>query len=724
MRNFFILLFLFPFLNKAQNLNSVKMNPFKAQASQVTIIRDRWGIPHIYGKTDADAVFGLLYAQCEDNFEKVEQNYLNVLGKTAQIAGKSGIYDDLLLRLVEDSTEAIRDYKTCPPDFKKLLDAFADGINYYLLSHPSVKPRVIHHFEPWFPLMFTDGSVSSTMTGGIKVNELKRFYENSGIVKDEALGPVSELPETGSNGFAISPKLSASGKALLYINPHVPFYFRMEADINSEQGLHAYGAVTWGQFFIYQGFNAHCGWMHTSSYADVADIYKETIKREGGKLFYKYEGKWIPVLVKKQKIAYKEHDTLKFKVFQAYYTGHGPILASRNGQWLSLKAVNRSYSALLESWQITKARNLAEYTKAMELVSNGSNNTLYADDQGNTAFWYGNFMPKRDPKMDWTLPVEGTQKNTEWQGLHPLKDIVQVINPATGYIQNCNATPFACSGSSSPKKGDYPSYMAPDGQNYRGINAIRLLEKARNISLDSLIQKGYNRYLSAFDDMIPALVMAYDRNQDTAYYELEDAIENLRNWDKTSSAESEETSLAITWAGALIQDFLPKAETDEESTFMTLRVQKMMKSLKPPILLQYLKNACKKLEGEYSTWQIPWGNINRFQRPSDGISFKDSLNFIPSGLASSQFGELPSFQSKTFNTHNRYGYSGNSFIAAVEFGEKIKAKSLITGGQSFDPQSPHFMDQAEGFLNGTFKDVLFYKKDVLKNMERQYHPGE
>jgi len=723
MRLVLVLVFLFPFLVKAQKFTGMEKERFIAEAKRVNIIRDTWGVPHIYGKTDADAVFGLLFTECEENFSRVERNYLTVLGRTAELEGESTIYDDLLLRLVEDSTEAIQDYKKCPADFKRLLDAFADGVNYYLFLHPE-SVHILNHFEPWYPLMFTDGSVSSTMTGGIKTEELRNFYTHAPNAQGEQEGPVLDLPETGSNGFAISSIKSANGKALLYINPHVPFYFRMEADMNSEEGLHAYGAVTWGQFFIYQGFNAHLGWMHTSSYADVADLYKESIIKKGGRLFYRYEGKLVPVQIKTQGIAYKEGGRRKIRNFQVYFTGHGPILAQRKGTWISLKAINRSFTALLESWNITKANNFEEYKRAMELVSNATNNTVYADDRGNIAFWYGDFIPKRDSSLDWTQPVDGTTKKTEWRGLHRLPEIVQVINPASGFIQNCNATPFLCSGFSSPKKSNYPAYMAPDGQNYRGVNAIRLLEKAKNLSLDSLITIGYNRYLSAFDDMIPPLLKAYDQNTDTSLFQLEDAIETLRNWDRISTARSEETALAITWASSIIQDFLPRPESDEASTYFTRRVQNMMKALPPKTMLKYLKKTCDTLEGEYSTWQIPWGNINRYQRPADGIHFNDSLPSLFSGLASSQFGELPSFQSKKFNTHYRYGYSGNSFIAAVEFGDKVRAKSLITGGQSFNPGSKHFSDQAERFLNGQFKDVLFYKEDVLKQAERTYHPGE
>jgi acyl-homoserine-lactone acylase len=266
------LLILLPSLCAAQKVSKLEVLRYRNEARRVTIIRDNWGVPHIYANTDADVVFGLLYSECEDNFKGVERNYLSVLGRTAEVDGQSAVYNDLLMRLAEDSTDAINDYKVCPPYFKKLLNAFADGVNYYLYKHPEVRPAVLTHFEPWYALMFTDGSVGATITGGITVNEVQKFYGKAEPMMGYNYKPNDELIETGSNGFAISPSKTASGNAMLYINPHVPFYFRSEVELTSSQGLHAYGAVTWGQFFVYQGFNQHCGWMHTSSNADVADL--------------------------------------------------------------------------------------------------------------------------------------------------------------------------------------------------------------------------------------------------------------------------------------------------------------------------------------------------------------------------------------------------------------------------------------------------------------------
>ena len=721
-KNTFIVILLSPLTLVAQKYSGRQIQRFKAEANAVTIIRDNWGIPHIYGKTDADAVFGLMYAECEDNFKGIEQNYLYQLGKSSEADGEKSLYSDVQLQLIADTGDAIRDYRAAAPWFKRLMDAFADGVNYFLYTHPAVKPVVFQHFEPWYALMFTDGSVSATVTGGINLNETHDFYGGGAEKLGAVYNQVEGEREIGSNGFAIAPSRSASGHALLYINPHVPFYFRDEVQIVSDEGLNVYGAVTWGQFFIYQGFNKHCGWMHTSSYADVGDLYAEKVIKKDGQWFYEYNGSLKPVTSRKLILKIKNGDHTEQKSITGYYTHHGPVLGSRGGKWLALKANNRSYNALLESWMITKANSFAQYKKAMGLLSNATNNTVYADDQGNIAFWYGNFMPKRDPSLDWTLPVDGSTSKTEWQGLHSLGEIVHVYNPATGWIQNCNSTPFTSSGKSSPDKGKYPAYMAPDGQNYRAINAMRLLSDAKNLTLDQLITKGYDHYLSAFDVLLPPLFNAYEASPDSVKKALAEPVELLKRWDKRTAVNSVATTLAIEW-GTLMMRELPPAKTVEESVYQTERVKNMMQTKNNNELTDLLIKAVNNLNQQYGTWKTAWGNINRYQRPADGVTFSDSAPSLPVGLTTSQFGQLPSFVSRTMNTRKRYGYSGNSFIAAVEFGTRIKAKTIITGGESFDPASKHYTDQAGMYIDGKFKDVLFYKNDVLKHAEKTYHPG-
>ncbi|GAB3935416.1 penicillin acylase family protein [Mucilaginibacter myungsuensis] len=718
---------LLPLIGTAQKATKPEIARYQQLAKAVTIIRDNYGVPHIYAQTDAQVVFGLMYTQCEDNFKGIEKNYLYQLGRQSEVEGEGTLYTDVQLQMIADSADAIKDYKASPLWFRKLMDAFADGINYYLYKHPEVRPTVFKHYEPWYALMFTDGSVAATITGGLSLQENAKFYGANGpdmgkikMPKAKTLQEEMDEREWGSNGFAIAPKLSKSGHAMLYINPHVPFYFRSEVQLVSNEGLNVYGAVTWGQFFVYQGFNQHCGWMHTSSNADVADLYAEKVTKKDGKWFYEYDGQLKPVTERKLSIKVKQGGQIVAKTFTGYSTHHGPVLGARNGKWLALRNDNRSYPALLESWLITKANTFAEYKKAMEIGHNATNNTVYADDQGNIAFWYGNFMPKRDPKLDWTQPVDGSTSATEWQGLHKQSEIVTVFNPATGWIQNCNATPYASSGASSPGKTKYPAYMAPDGQNYRGVRAVDLFTNAPKMSMDEMIGKGYDKYLALFDVLLPKLFAAYDAAPEEAKTALQEPVRILRDWDKRSAINSVATTLGFEWGTRMMQ-LLPRAKSSEEGTYQTERIESMLKTVTQKQLLDELTAAIASLQTRYGGWRQPWGDINRYQRPANGV-FDDSAPSIAVGQVSSLFGQLPSFVSRPVNTKKRYGYSGNSFIAAIEFGPKVKAKSIMTGGQSFDATSRHFTDQAEGYLTGQFKDVLFYKADVLKHAERTYHP--
>jgi acyl-homoserine lactone acylase PvdQ len=722
-----LLLLLVPAACLSQRFSREEINRWEQQAKNSTILRDTWGIPHIYGKTDADAVFGLLYAQCEENFTRVERNYLEVLGRQAEADGEGSLYNDLQMRLIEDSAAAVKDYERSPEWFKRLLHAFADGINYYLYKHPEVKPAVLQRFEPWFHLMFTDGSVSATRTGGITIEEVRHFYgkENSSptaaIIKED-----HEVELRGSNGFAIAPSRSMSKNALLYINPHVPFYFRTEVQMVSEEGLNAYGAVTWGQMFVYQGFNEHCGWMHTTSYADVADLYEEKVIQQNKGWFYEYEKKQRPVTTKPITVYYKKGEQLVAVPVTAYYTHHGPVMGSRNDKWISLKEYNRSLDALIQSWVSTKADGLSAFKKAMGLLSNTTNNTVYADDKGNIAYWHGNFVPVRDPSYDWTLPVDGTTAATEWKGMHSLDEIVHLYNPASGWIQNCNSTPFAAAGSSSPDKTKYPSYMAPDGQNARALNAISLLKDARQLTLDQLIGIGYNRYLAAFDVLLPSLFEAYAHANDTVKHLLTEPMRLLKRWDKTASLNSVATTLAVDWA-IQVSQLLPRAATQEEGSNAIGRFKAMVTATTTQQKLTALIAVISDLEKTYGNWQHPWGDINRYQRTAGAAQqqFDDDKPSLPVALASSRWGSMPAFESRPANhTKKRYGISGNSFIAAVEFGKKVRAKTVITGGQSNDPGSKHFSDQAEMFVTGKFKEVFFYREEVMKHVERQYHPGQ
>ena len=724
----FLFFLLFPFQLFAQPFSPKEVSRWQEQAKNITIIRDNFGIPHIYGKTDADAAFGLLYAQCEDDFNRVEMNYIEKLGRLSEVNGEKDLYNDLMIRLVIDSAGAISDYNNAPLWLKKLCDAFADGINYYLYKNPQVKPALLTRFEPWYPLLWTDGSIGAISTGGVSVRELENFY--SAENKPIALNEYKEEKVTGSNGFAFAPKITESHHAILYINPHVTFYFRPEVHMVSDEGLNAYGAVTWGQFFVYQGFNEHCGWMHTSSYADVSDAYIEKITTKKGQLFYEYNGEEKPVVHKNIVLNYRDNDSMKTKIIDGLFTGHGPVMAKRNGEWISVKSCNRDIKGLEQSWQRTKAKSFAEYKKVMDLLANASNNTVYADAEGNIAYWHGNFIPKRDPKYDWSKPVDGTTSSTDWKGLHSVNESVHIYNPPNGWIENCNSTPFTAAGKYSPNKKDYPAYMAPDGQNFRAINAIRILQEEKSYTLNKVIAKGYDTYLAAFEVLVPALIHAFEKTiskDDSLYFQLIDPINILKKWNYRCGENSVATTLSVNWGERLLRAIYSTKVPEGQEEDQVTKTKQFAATASSDELISSFLSAIKYLKDNFGSWKIEWGKINRFQRISNNIepTFNDDSASIPVGFASSIWGMIPSYSSRTFNgTKKRYGVNGNSFICAVEFGKKIKAKSLLAGGESGNPRSRHFFDEGYMYSKGIFKDVLFYKEDVLKHVERQYHPGE
>lgn len=723
-----LLLLLLPVQLLAQPFNPSEISKWEKQAKQVTIIRDNWGIPHIYGKTDADAVFGLLYAQCEDDFKRVEMNYIEKLGRMSEIKGEAELQNDLYIKLIIDSAEAVADYKKSPLWLQKLMNAYADAINYYLYKHPDVKPALLNRFKPWYPLLWTDGSIGAISTGDISENDVKSFYlggETPSVAKTDFF----EEQTTGSNGFAIAPSKTESGNAILYINPHVTFYFRPEVHMVSEEGLNVYGAVTWGQFFIYQGFNEHCGWMHTSSNVDVADLYAEKINKQNNSLFYEYNKTQRPVTQKLIPLRYKKDNQLQTKIITTYFTHHGPIMGKRDGKWISVRGYNRSLTSLIQSWTRTKTKGLDDYKKNMSLLANTSNNTVFADAKGNIAYWHGDYVPRRDMRLNWSLPVDGSTSATEWKGLHTLDEIVHVYNPATGWIQNCNSTAFTVSGSSSPKKENYPAYMAPDGENFRGINAARVLSEGNKFTIDKTIAAGYDQKLSAFEILIPALINSFEKNissTDSLYNQLSAPIAILKKWNYYSGENSIATTLAVEWAQKLTSS-IQRIYIDEGWDDQVTLVKKFAASASPKELLPPLLAVINELKAKFGTWEKPWGEINRYQRISSDIAqkYKDDQPSFPVGFASASWGQLPSYNSRYYSgTNKRYGVAGNSFVCAVEFGKKIKAKSLLAGGESGNPSSPHFTDQLEMYTKGKFKDVLFYKEDVLKHVEKTYHPGE
>ena len=701
---------------------------WQARAGGVTIVRDDWGVPHISGKTDADVVFGLMYAQAEDDFNRVETNFINAMGRLAEAEGEKEIYRDLRMKLFIDPVELKAEYEKAPAELKALMTGWADGLNYYLHTHPDVKPRVITAFEPWMALSFSEGSIGGDIES-VSTARLEAFYGKNPaalarVEPDPRYLPVPPEP-TGSNGMAIAPANTTAGKALLWINPHTSFSFREEAQVTSQEGLNAYGALTWGQFFIYQGFNEKAGWMHTSSGVDNIDEFLETIVQKDGAPFYKYGTEDRAVRVKKITIPYKTATGMASKEFTTYRTHHGPIVREQDGKWVAVSLMEQPLKALQQSYGRTKTKNIAEYKQVMELHTNSSNDTLYADADGNIAYFHSNFVPRRNPKLDWTKPVDGSVPGNDWQGVHAVDDSPSVENPPNGWVYNTNNWPYSAAGANSKKQSVFPAYFDTAGENPRGIHAIRVLDKKKDFSIDALIAAGFDTQQPEFDLQIPLLLKAWDQApvSNPLKAKLAEQIAMLKAWDRRWAADSVPQSLAIFWGEELWSRVASKARESEESVYGYMRTKATGQQR-----LEALAAASDKLTADFGKWQTPWGDINRFQRISPEIvhPYTDDKPSTPVPFASARWGSLASFGARSYNGSKKiYGSSGNSFVAAVEFGKDgVRARAITAGGLSSDLNSKHFNDQAERYATGNLREVYFYPKQLEGHTEKTYTPGK
>jgi len=717
------LVFLAACSQRSDPVASSPQDRLAARAQNVTIIRDDFGVPHIYAKTDADAVFGLLYAQAEDDFLRIERNYIWATGRLAEVEGQQAIFSDLRARLYMTVDEAKAAYASAPESLKALCDAYADGLNYYLATHPEVTPRLLTRFEPWMPMFFSEGSIGGDIES-VPLEGIEAFYGKgeSSIGIDKATASLKRLEEPrGSNGFAISGELTRSGDAMLLINPHTSFYFRGEVHVVSEEGLNAYGAVTWGQFFVYQGFNEKTGWMHTSTYVDFMDEFVEDVFEEDGKLVYQYGDEQRPVQVSEITLKYKDGEGVSERTFKTYHTHHGPITHMLDGKWVATKLNWDPVNALQQSFIRTKQSGYEGFRKMMDIRTNSSNNTVYADAEGNIAYFHGDFVPRRDASFDYSKPVDGSNPATDWQGLHTVDEIVTLLNPENGWLQNCNSTPFTAAGEYSPKRENYPVYMAPDPENFRGVHAVRVLTGQSDFTLDKLIEVAYDPYLPGFEILIPGLITAFDAGT-SSDAEMAAAIDVLRDWDFSVSADSVAMSLAHFYGTRYVKEGGNPDELDGMDLVNYFGTQSP-----PDERLKIFAKTLAGLQSDFGQWNTPWGEINRFQRLNGAIDlpFNDDAASLPVGMASGRWGALASFGAKRFpGTKRIYGSSGNSFVAVVEFGDKVKAKSMLAGGQSADPASAHFYDQAQPYVDRNFKDVAYYKEDVERRAESTYHPGQ
>jgi len=721
-----LLLIALPFGANAQ-FSPQEKSALKKEAQQITIIKDKYGVPHVYTKTDAQAVFGMSYVQCEEFFEKVEMSLINRLGRQSELEGEPSIYKDLWSRMFTDSVQAKASFEKSPKWLQKLCIGFAAGINYYMISHPEKKPKLITRVEPWMCLM---NDIPAVAGSNVDEDDFVALYSKK-APKFTSYLPLNESNDmrepAGSNGWALAPSRTKSKNAMLLINPHSEFYGRIEIQVVSKEGLNSYGAPFLGQFSIFQGFNEHLGWMHPVSLSDAKDLYAETVEKKDGKYFYKYNGTLRPVDSTEITVPYKKGNEILTKKFMVYRTHHGPVVSILNNKWISLKTVDANIDLLAMHWEKMKAKNLKEFKASMDKRAMTGSNVVYADDKGNIAYWHGNFVPKKDPNLDWKRPVDGSTDATEWKGTYALDEIPQYINPANGWIQNCNSTILYATGPFDSEMSKKPLYMLPDGQTPRAMNAVKVLDKLNDATIDDVVAAAHDTYLPNAARFVPNLIAAYDK-MTTDKADLTGPIEVLKAWDFRTDTSSVATTMAVMWIEKVIEMDLAKLQkpyTTEERYSVTNGAAVSTENLTAQQLTDSFKAVIAELNKDFGTWKVSWGSVNRYQRNAPGQAVSDQNKSWALPATPGYLGSLNAFVSKKSpKTKSRYGITGNTFVAVVEFGKTLKAKTILTGGSSTDPNSVHFTDQVDGYINHKYKDIMFYKKDVMNGAEKTYHPGE
>jgi len=678
-------------------LPAATVNHPAEMAHSVTIYRDTYGVPHIFGPTDASCVFGYAYAQAEDNFWQIEDSYLRALGRASEVYGNKTLDDDLVIRTLEIPRLAKAEYEHAAAPVRALLDAFAEGINYYLERHPLVHPRLLAHFEPWHMLAFNRYALYYLF-----------LYGETGIPKEDTK---KMEDQQGSNMWAIRPSKSATGHAMLFINPHQPFFGPgqwYEGHVHSESGWDMSGASFFGSAFPTIGHNEHLGWSHTVNKPDVFDVWQETFDKPGDRSAYRYDGGYREATTWTDSITVKTDQGPVTRTYKMMKTHHGPVVAERDGKSLAVRFARFEEGGQIAEWyEMSKSRNLAEFRAAMTPLAVPMFNAMYADDAGNIFYLYNGAVPRRSPAFDWSKPVDGSTSATEWHGFHTIDELPQVLNPKSGFVQNCNSTPFTTTLEGNPDPAEYPKYMVGESDTARARISRRILWNKEKFTFDDWSRAAFDTYVIEAETEIPRLAERWEalRQSDAPRAtKLARAIAELRAWDHVSRDSSVPMTLFSLWFWKMDRD--PKAKQDPVGT---------------------LEGIVSDLEKDFGTWEVPWGEVNRLQRAQSGGEepFSDARESLPVSGGPGPVGIVFNFYARPEKGQKeRFGVAGHSFVSVVDFGPQVQAKSILVFGESADPKSPHYFDQAKLYANRQFKPAWFDLAEITAHLERTYHPGE
>ena len=721
--------------------------PAGIAAQTATIHRDAWGVPHVLSDTDRGAVLGMAWALAEDDWPLIEENYLHALGRYAELVGEEGVADDWMARALEIVPRSEEEYGRASPRLRGLLDAYAAGMNAWLDTRPDRELRVLRRIEPWYPLAlirykyyqneflgyaglrgeWVDRLIDSRLEESPRYPERRfdsrpdespRYFER----QFDVLG----LRPQGSNQWAVAPSRTAEGHALLLINPHQSFtgvQRYAEIHLDSREGLRFSGLTVFGFLLPYMGHNEVLGWAYTDNYADHSDLWAVTFDDPENPLEYRYGDGTRTAVAWTDSVRVRTGDGLETRTFLFRKTHHGPIVGlTGDGRALAVRLARMEEGGWFDQWDaMIRARSLEEWRAAVGMLRVAYMNTMYADREGHIGYIYNSAVPRRNPGVDPSGILDGSDPDTEWQGFHGLDELPQVFDPESGWLLNSNSTPFTATRGLQFGREDFPAYMVGDEtDNSRTVSSRRVLESIEDVTFERFATLVWDSYLSVAEEAVPELAREWSAIEagtspapeglepaSEAWREVSHAVERLGAWDRTADVSSVET----TW-------FVLMAE----------RVGRRDPGVTTgPVLTSALAGTLGALREEWGSTEIPWGRINRHQRPLPGApprTLDPDRPSLPVGGASGGLGSVFSYYSAPAGSAGpRLGTGGNSFVKVVEFGPVPRAGSILNFGQSGDPESPHFFDQASRYVERRFKPAFFTREDVEANSVRSVVVG-
>jgi penicillin amidase/acyl-homoserine-lactone acylase len=701
------------------NNDAVDLSGYLALGDEydVTILRDTWGVPHIFGKTNADASFGLAYAHAEDDMATIIEALLQSRGQLGAVQGMNGAITDFIVHLFKVWEHIDEKYESdLSPATRKVCEAYADGLNLYSAKHPeegytNLMPftgkDVVAGFVFKSPFFYGLDGVVSELTAKERRREVStKTASLEHITLAEALefagNNIRRDTHIGSNTFSVGPSRSADGWTRLNVNAHQPYTGMVawyEAHMVSEEGMDIVGALFPGSPVILHGHNRDLGWAHTVNSPDLADIYVLEINPDNPDQ-YKFDGEWLDfekaeatlqVLLSPQA---KQPMPVKRELL---WSVHGPAMRTPHGVYAIRYTSMGDIRAVEQYYREGIATNMDEWMDAVKMRAVPSLNFGYADKEGNIGYLYNATMPKRVEGYDWEQYLPGDTSETLWTEYVPFEGIPQVFNPASGFVQNCNNTPFnTTTGPEDPDANDFSkTFGIETHMTNRGLRAMELFGADESITREEFLKYKFDMYY-AEDSTIGKsvkIILAAPESDDPV---VREAVELIRGWDLQCNPESKAAAVAVLTLQPLIRGFTGSP---------------------PPIddVMEKLKEVANKLKEDHGTVGVEWSTINRLRRGDLDIGIGGGPDILHAVYGGQQ-------DDLTYTAR-----AGDTYVLIAEWDKEGNVHSSSVhqfGSATLDESSPHYADQAPLMARRELKPVWMDEKDIRANLQAEYKPGE